>query len=73
MQLGEEDSQLVTSWTLVAIRSHFDSGVLLGSTQNLATHVHEWVPCEQMLKEDDHVKVSRQAFRHQGIVVVPGA
>ena len=72
MQLGEESSPLVTSWTLVSIPSHFGSSVLLGSTQHLATHVHDQVPKLQMLKEGDHVKVLRNAFSHHGIAVVPG-
>ena len=72
MQLEEEGSPLVTSWTLVGICTHIGSSVLLGSTQHLATHVHEQVPKLQMLKEGDHVKVLRNAFSHHGIVVVPG-
>ena len=68
----EEDPPLITSWTQVAIHSHLDSSVLLGNTQHLATQVHEQVPWLQMVKEVDHVKVSRNAFSHHEIVVVPG-
>ena len=41
MRLDEEGFPLVTSGTLVTIRSHFSSDVLLESTQHLTTHVHK--------------------------------